>query len=104
MAHLIIWQIKGGVARWERRRALVFANAAGLDPVNHNLTLYVSTDDGRTWPYRRQLSPLGCGYVVLQVINDTAVVFFSRNGKCGTLSVARVDLNELLPPTALALG
>ena len=54
--------------------------------------------DGVTWPKSQLLLSGGTGYTVVQVLEgeDTAAVFFSRDGKCGVaMTLARVDLKAL---------
>jgi sialidase-1 len=101
-------QIKGGIDRWPQRGGgrgdgsdgtLVFANAAGVatGQINTHLTISLSSDNGKTWPRKKLLWKGGTGYTVLQYVgNDTAAVFYSRDGKCGVaMTVALVDLTTL---------
>ena len=106
---------KGGIAAWPAQKALLFTNDASFDPKTHapprgdagrvNITLRLSTDDGRTWPGKKLIShPGGYTDVVLHTAEgkDWAAVVFAEEpieGDC-MIKLAIVDPHELLPPPA----
>jgi sialidase-1 len=96
-------------ASWEPSR-IVFANPDHLDRADgrvkigggrdrRNLSLKLSTDEGKTWSHNRVLEPGASGYSDLAVLPDGAIGCFYERGKSDTdknyaarLTFARVPL------------
>jgi hypothetical protein len=73
----------GGITRWEAKKALVMSNVQDTgDPgieqqPRYNLTVSISLDSGKSWPYRKIVYPahLGAvGYSDVRVAKDGTIV------------------------------
>jgi len=74
---------KGGFSIWSRR----------------NLTLRLSRDDGRTWPYARVLNEGLAGYSDMAITEEGKILCVFENGKkdyCEKISIVQVDRAWLL--------
>ena len=90
------------------KAALLFCNPRSLDVkqgeakpgqsrLRQNVSLYLSRDDGKTWPKIKTIEPLGSGYSDLAALPDgTILVFYERgpqdnpNYSIGRLTIAKV--------------
>ena len=58
---------KGGIGSWVRGKALVAVNSDSLSDDRVNCTVYLSKDNGRSWPQKLQVSS-DCGYSTVAVL------------------------------------
>ncbi len=70
----------GGLASNPKNRSeVVFTNPAG--PGRANLTAYLSTDGGKTWPHKRLIQPLNAQYSAALYLPDGAIGVIYESGK-----------------------
>jgi sialidase-1 len=91
-------ECKGGIARWAQGKSLVAVNV-GSDSARVNCTVYLSEDNGQTWPKKLQVNPL-CGYTTVALMRrgtpmvDTIVNMYDTEATC-SINVALVDPTKM---------
>ncbi len=65
----------------EGRSMLVFLNPASARKIRHNLSLRVSFDEGKTWPFIRNIHPGPSAYSSLAKMKDGRLALFYEAGK-----------------------
>ena len=86
-------QCKGSVVAWPAGKGLVLSNAASCS-ARVNQTIYVSTDNGHTWPHR-QFVDARSGYSTLQISGDGLIANLYEAGGCA-LNLAKVDPQKIV--------
>ena len=72
---------------------LLFANPDSAGLARTNLTIYLSRDQGRSWPIKKSLEPGPSAYSDLAIASDgTVLCFFENNSAEKALTLARFNL------------
>lgn len=81
------------------RGELLFANPDSPGRARTNLTIYLSRDQGRSWPVKKSLESGPSAYSDLAVASDGTVLCFYENNSEKTLTLARFNLSWLNSPS-----
>ena len=105
--------VKGGVARWEAKGALLFSNpdvthpaypsSNPENPIRDFLTIFASTNGGRSWPFKKLVWPYSChSYSDVSVLPDGRIgaLICTSNGTVGTagsVTIAVAEGSDIIP-------
>jgi sialidase-1 len=82
---------------------LLFANPDSVSRARTNLTVYLSRDQGRSWPIKKSLEPGPSAYSDLAVTSDgSPLCLYENNSAEKTLTLARFDISWLTNTVSLS--
>jgi sialidase-1 len=96
------WTCPGSVFRYtsahgQDKNRLLFTGPANTVPAVNRaiMTVYLSYDEGRTWPVSKVLTPKYGGYSSLAVLPDKTIACLYETDGTSTITLARFDLKWL---------
>ena len=96
------WGCQGSIIRYTRRRTptrtgccLPVPPTPPLPAIGPIMTVYLSYDEGRTWPVSKVLTPGYGGYSSLAVLPDMTIACLYETAGTSTITLARFDLKWL---------